>query len=294
LPKANLLIQELLMEAKRDLEASDQILKTDLIEIAAWHTEQAFEKAIMYVYASYKTRFLGRAVDSVYEKMKDKPHTDKHILMLNMLNEMIPDFGGLVTAKTNSALPQLTPNLSADLSGFLLKVNPSQNVSKAMAQLGKLRSALDSTAAKSMSLGQFLDRCTVANFKKDMLSLDVQSDVEKGLESLIQAEVFKFRDKDLENTFKASGVGQPDLYVGVYRFPLVALNMARWILKDPISTRYPLREWDYANLRLYRARSPALHDFYQEVNRQIETLIQYGEEFLQAFSSLGNLGIKKL
>ena len=281
--RENLLIQELLTEAKRDLEASNLLLKTNLIEIAAWHTEQAFEKSIMYVYASYKIKFQRRPVDSVHDKMEEKLHTDKHMLMVNMLTEMISDFRTLGIERMNSVISQLPSDQSADLSGFLQKIKPAQNASKATEQLRMIRSTLDSNAVKSMPLEKFLDLCTAANFKKDISKLNVGSAVQEGLVSLTRDGTFEFASKDVESAVKAAGLDQPELYIGLYRFPSLALIMARRILTDPISTRYPLRRRDHANLKLYRERVPGLHDFYLEVNQQIKSLIQDGEEFLRTF-----------
>jgi hypothetical protein len=294
LARENLLIQGLLDEAKRDLEASNLLLKTDLIEIAAWHTEQAFEKAIMFVYASYKIKFQGRAVDSVHDKMEEKLHTEKHMLMVNMLNEMIPDFGAFIDKRMNPLMSQLPPDLLADLTGFLGKNNPNQTVSKAGKQLGKIRSASQANPAKSMTLEQFLDQCTADNFKKDVARSDIQPSILTSLESLKQAGSFNFGNKELGKAFEMAGLDRPDLYLALYRFPSAALGIAGWILSDPISTRYPQRKHDYANLKLYRARVPALRGFYLEVNQQIENLIKYGEQFLEAFLLLRKLGVQKV
>ena len=93
----------------------------------------------MYVYASYKIKFQRRPVDSVHDKMEEKLHTDKHMLMVNMLTEMISDFRTLGIERMNSVISQLPSDQSVDLSGFLEKIKPAENASKATEQLRMIR-----------------------------------------------------------------------------------------------------------------------------------------------------------
>ncbi|MGP8057909.1 MAG: hypothetical protein ACLP9K_09955 [Nitrososphaerales archaeon] len=294
MPAGSLLIEEMRTESRRDLAMAASLLETEYIEGVAWHNEQAFEKAVMYGYASFKISVQKRDAKSVAERMKEPFHTEKHQLVLSMLHEIYSSFlrtlntaarnpGDLGISDTNA----LEARRFADRLRDRFQAEPIRDRLDAIEAEAKVR--IDRWSKDPAGIRELISYSTADRARQLTEAVPDFAAAREFAKSFMHS---KTTDKTISSVIDL-GLGRPffAIFEDFYRFPHSALKLAPYILPHSLTARYPIHEGDFGNLLLYRQNSETLREFYLVMNDAVAKLHASVGPFIESATAFDSLGL---
>ena len=287
MPDVDLLTDEMKTASIRDLGMAKEFLGTEYIEGVAWHTEQAFEKLVMYAYAKYKIVVLGQDAQSIAQKLKETWHPVKHHLTINLLHEMFSTFGGrLNRASSNPASVVADPSLQPSVQKFAQRIKDLEYVRQILERLESIEAEIDQRTKNSKGFRELVSISTEGNARVLLANKpDIASALEFARQNL----------RKLSPGAPVSALIDPaidklgDLFRDLYTFPYVALNIAPLILPHSLTSRYPIMETDFENLMVYRENRKSLGGFFTVMMGGIEELTESVEAHVEALRDVNSI-----
>lgn len=273
-------IQEFRIQSIRDLNEAKAIIENNgSLEHAAWFCEQSFEKTVKYVYAYYKLKIQAQTIDSVYDKLKDKSHMRAAELVINMQREIFAYFWRVVSSGllTNPSIPMPVQNLIRDMlkdskisdNGIFESMFDSarDKISNLLGMKGDYNDALRSSTSKN--LNNYLQKFDYSKVIQEMLA-------DRGAQF---AKLFSY-----PNHVDFSRFLDPPLYQNQIHFVIKTMALAPWILPYAETSRYPLRECNYQNLRLFRDLESKIKPYFALLINEIDELNKGADECIASMT----------
>jgi hypothetical protein len=268
-------LDDLKLQAQRDLAGAEIIAKGGgPIEHEAWLCEQSFEKIVKYVYAYFKLKIQAGNLNSVHDKMREQAHYGTPILVINMLRELYRAYGQTMMEFTlkfakipdNLQLPirELLDKLPKNYVGYLDKV--FDGARDRMAKLLGDKLGLEDALKKSVPehLHWYLQK-----FDNDERIEDIVKNEAKAFQGLV--DISQFTD--------------PTLYQKNFNFPLKALAISPWILPYTETSRYPLKEYNYSNLQLFRKYEGNLRPYFASLIEVLRELQKEADDYIESLNT---------
>ena len=290
----NLLIEEMRIQAKNDLQVAREILDSGQPNSVAWAIEQSYEKIVSHAYSYYRIECGGFTAEQTYEVILKKVHRKKFLLVINMLRDLFGAFKATIAdISSPEALSQKPERYGAMITEISDLIQPAKwaaiNIKELDKSLQSIATEVDGVVSHPDLFKGYLDECTATELKASH-RLDVDS-VMKGVELLKGPIMTRLTDQRIAEVIKVEAFGKAEMYVKLYEFPVRALELAKWTLPHADTSRYPERELEYNNLRLYRERKEQLRDFYDSLIPRIDELFNLAEGFKASLDWLAAHGV---
>ena len=286
---ANRLIDEMKEASVRDLGMATQLLGTKYIEGVAWHTEQAFDKLVMFGYAKYEIVVLGKRAEAIAEKLKQTWHPVKHHLTVNLLHEMFSAFGGRVNQAAKSPATIVNdPNLQPLVQKFAQRVKGTNYVADIRKRLEGIEAEIDSRTKDTKGFRELISISTEKNARTVLAN---RPDITGALEFAKQSLYKMSPGEPLLAGIDLVVDSLRDMYQVLYSFPYSVLNIAPLILPHSLTSRYPIAETDFENLAIYRENSEQLRAFFGAVIGEIEALTGSVDPHVEALRDMNSIGM---
>lgn len=269
-------IDEWKSQALKDLQAAEILLRHEgPLEHVGYLSEQAFEKTIKYVYAYYKVKIKNETIDSVYDKMKHDSHLGSTNLTLNMLREYYVETYRIVIRHINEGdtLPDplkaqmkvLFEQAKIDGAGFFERMFDDA--------IHRIRPIL----RKREDYVIFLKHTNAESFTQFMKKFDF----DERIDELVTSASGEF--KKVVTPQQVSG-GEffisPLFHQKQFRFIMNVLGLCRYVLPYAEMTRYPLKECNYENLKLFEQLDPQLRPYFNILLKRLKELVSQSDEYI--------------
>jgi hypothetical protein len=264
------------------LDGAEIILRADgPLEHVAWLSEQSFEKTIKYVYAYYKLKIQKENIDTVYDKMKYKSHLNSTELTLNMLREFYVESYQFIMLHLsgNPLIPEQLKILMNDLfkqakingAGFFESM--FDNAIRKMIPILRKKEDYVTFLKKTNEDGlrQFLNK-----FDYDQRIEEMTNNVGNDFRKILSPEQIS----------DASFFMSPLLQQKQFRFIMKVIALCRYVLPYTEMSRYPLRECNYENLRLFRELEPQLRPYFILLIGELRKLIKDSDDYIESLVAL--------
>ena len=275
-------LSDLKLQADRDLKGAELVLMHEgPIELVGWLCEQSFEKTVKYVYAYYKLRIQNNPLDSVYEKLKEKSHLGAYELIINMMREIFRDFWDNFWQSflTRDVFPEHLKNAMID--------NLKKSKISIMAQMEKI---IDDGATTIGALTQNIEKYDVwlkqspAEWMQEYMGQFDYANTVATMTNPIIVDMKKAAGPDFSKI--VSSTFSPQFLQSFFAFAIRSMALAVRVLPYFETSRYPAKDFNYSNLRLFREYESELRPYFAYLVQELRNFNVAADNFIKDFFSI--------
>lgn len=268
-------LDDLKLQAQRDLAGAEIIAKGDgPIEHEAWFCEQSFDKTVKYVYAYFKLKIQSGNLNSVHNNMREKAHYGTGELVINMLRELYRGYGEMMMESTLH-FAKIPDNLQLQIKELLDKL-PRNYVGQFDKWFDQARDKIAKLLGDKLGLEDALKKSVPEHLHWYLEKFDY----DEKIEGIVKNEV-----KPFQGLVDIGPFSDPLLYQKSVNFPLKALALSPWILPYTETSRYPLKEYNYINLQLFRKYEGNLRPYYASLIEVLRELQKEADDYVDSLNT---------
>lgn len=262
------------MQAQRDLGSAGLILKQNgPIEHVAWFCEQSFEKTVKYVYAFFKLKMQNGNLESVHSKMRERAHFHTDDLVINMSRELYRGYAEIVFANVKVLTTSLPEELKVAVAELMEKL-PKNVIGEFDKMFDRGRDRIDKLMGDKGNYNASLMKSTSDSLADYLRKFEFGSEIDDIVNDTIKAFV--------QNTQITSPFFGPAIYKKHANFPVKAAALSPWILPYAETSRYPLKECAYINLKIFRDYEGQLRPYFASLIVILEQLQKEADEYIES------------
>lgn len=292
--QVDLYCEELKTQSIRDLELAKRLVGLRVnAEHIAWLCEQSYEKILKHVFASYLAS-RGARVEIIDGKLRRASFAGQQwrISTLDIARDVSRAFFDILLGRERSE--RQSP------SARTLLAQPIDLWRNLETSMEKVIDQTSNTVESNLLLSLTIQNCTKENFLNSASSWALvapyfqpslsteskENDPLSFLESFLRNNMEGTRANFSIQGFDEATKLMTRLTKTYYSFVLRAIMMAYWLLPLSETSRYPMPEYHYENLKKFREFESQLIDFYAVVTIELERLIESSAYFNEAMADL--------